>query len=290
MSDFAIWVNAATSEGQRNFRPVVHIILDAIASTAKLRVDMVMKGGVLMDILYNTSRFTTDLDFSTTRHFRDFRGGLVEFLSTLSQAIQVSANRLDYGVLCRIQSHRVQPGEVGNYQTLRINVGYALAGNDNAVLRLRQGRSTGVVGIDYSFNELIGEIGLLIIDDVHKVQVYGELTLVAEKLRAILQQEVRRTHRRQDIYDIHYLLSHRGFPPEKKSLLLAELISKAQSRDLKIDQKSMRSDRVIERSRSEYGSLKDEIDGDLPDFDRAYGVVRDFYESLPWAVSNASPS
>ena len=166
MSDFAIWVNATTSEGQRNFRPVVHIILDAIASTAKLRVDMVMKGGVLMDILYNTSRFTTDLDFSTTRHFR---GGLV-------------------------------------------------------------------------------------------------------------------------IYDIHYLLSHRGFPPEKKSLLLAELISKAQSRDLKIDQKSMRSDRVIERSRSQYGSLKDEIDGELPDFDRAFGVVRDFYESLPWAVSNASPS
>ena len=205
-----------------------------------------MKGGVLMDLIYNTTRFTTDLDFSTTRHFRDFQPDLNQFIESLGQALQMAENRLNYGVRSKVQSYKVEPSDEGNYQTLRIKIAYATAGNSNAMRRLQAGTASDVVGIDYSFNELIGEIDLLALDDTHQVRVYGEVTLIAEKLRAILQQEVRSTTRRQDVYDIHFVLTHRGFPDAKKEALLNELIRKANSRGLSITSSSMRSDRVYQ--------------------------------------------
>src|SRR3546814_6229251 len=59
------WVEAAP-EGQQRFREAVHIILDSIGHSQNLQAKMVMKGGLLMAIRYDSSRFTKDLDFSTT--------------------------------------------------------------------------------------------------------------------------------------------------------------------------------------------------------------------------------
>src|SRR3546814_15247359 len=58
------WVEAAP-EGQQRFREAVHIILDSIGHSQNLQAKMVMKGGLLMAIRYDSSRFTKDLDFST---------------------------------------------------------------------------------------------------------------------------------------------------------------------------------------------------------------------------------
>ena len=65
----AQWVATAPDE-QRGFREAVHIILAAIGKSADLSSRMVMKGGLLMAIRYDSTRFTRDIDFSTLEKHR----------------------------------------------------------------------------------------------------------------------------------------------------------------------------------------------------------------------------
>ena len=60
------WVQQAPDKPQRGFREAVHIILESIGRSKHLQARMVMKGGLLMAIRYDSSRYTRDIDFSTT--------------------------------------------------------------------------------------------------------------------------------------------------------------------------------------------------------------------------------
>ena len=108
--------------------------------------------------------------------------------------------------------------------------------------------------------------------------------MVAEKFRALLQQEVRNRVRRQDIDDLHYLLSEHplrnDLPTQVR--ILERLVAKAQARDLVVSPDAMGNPEIMRRSRDEYKNLASEIEGDLPDFDLVYGVVEAFFRSLPW--------
>src|SRR3546814_15398354 len=88
------WVEAAP-EGQQRFREAVHIILDSIGHSQNLQAKMVMKGGLLMAIRYDSSRFTKDLDFSTTDLYtaEDADALLAEFEAGLAPAAERSEER-----------------------------------------------------------------------------------------------------------------------------------------------------------------------------------------------------
>lgn len=277
------WVESAPTENEQVFRRVIHIVLDAISKLDDRKYELVMKGGILMAIQYQTSRFTRDIDFSTSRHYSEFKETQQDFLDKLNTEINNSSQHLGYGIQCRVQASKVKPREEGNYQTLHINVGYAIQGDTRNMQRLSNGQATSVVSIDYSFNEIIGETGHLQIGNSSVVKVYGEKTLIAEKLRAIIQQENRHTRRRQDIFDLYVLFSEHPYPEEKHQELLKELVDKSHSREIVARKDAMRSDVVYQRSKEEYSNLASEIDGDLPEFDLAYETIRDFYESLPWS-------
>lgn len=64
--DMEAWVQQAPDKPQRGFREAVHIILESIGRSQHLHARMVMKGGLLMAIRYDSSRYTRDIDFSTT--------------------------------------------------------------------------------------------------------------------------------------------------------------------------------------------------------------------------------
>lgn len=72
--------------------------------------------------------------------------------------------------------------------------------------RLERGAAPTTVKIDYSFNEASYELQALSLDGEETIQAYGLTDLLAEKLRSIIQQVVRKRNRRQDVYDIWYLL------------------------------------------------------------------------------------
>ena len=127
------------------------------------------------------------------------------------------------------------------------------------------------------------EIEMMNLSEGGDISIYSLTDLVAEKYRAILQQEVRNRYRRQDIYDLYYLLTKIPVNDNKKQQILNSLLKKSSTRDLKIEKKSMRKSEIVKRTQKEYDLLKQEILGDLPDFNKVYSLARDFYESLPWS-------
>jgi len=70
----------------------------------------------------------------------------------------------------------------------------------------------------------------------------------------------------------------------QRKAVLKNLESKAASRDLPIAKHSMSNPKVVERSKREYHHLQQEIEEELPPFEKVYGTVQKFYESLPWTV------
>ena len=294
MSELDEWVGAAKTENERNFRSVVHIILNAISSQHELQTQMVMKGGILMAIAYHTGRYTKDIDFSTTKHYSEFQAGQDQFIDNIDNAIKLAAAKLPYGFACAIQSSEVRPGVTGNYQTLHLSVGYASKNSSGAMKKLSMKQAVHVVKIDYSFNELVGDLAMIDANGEENLQTYGQLTLVAEKYRALIQQgsggRARGSSRGQDIFDLHSLLTQSPPSVEAQSHLVDLLIEKSHSRDVVARQDSMSEDVIYAKSEERYANLVDEIDGQLPNFDEAFAFVRRFYEEMPWPKNSQAQS
>ena len=284
MNNIQEWVEAATG-AELELRQAIHTVLEGISSQDSLRMEMIMKGGALMAIRYHTKRHTRDLDFSTTKHYLEFKESQENMIVSLEGAIVEASAIIDYGMAFVVQKVEVKPkGDDKNYQTLHIKIGYAKRSNKNEMTKFQAKQCAKVVEIDYSFNEIISHIDVLAIDEEsgQTLKTYGDVTLVAEKLRAILQQKDKGKTRRQDIFDLHHFISSNEIDIQKSKNILLELLVKAKSRDLVVTRDSMADGEIYERSKTDYETLRDEIEVELPDFDKAYGVVRGFYESMPW--------
>lgn len=266
---------------KRRFRKAVHIILVAIADRAEIAEQMLMKGGMLLAIRYNSTRFTRDIDFSTKKKYSEFDHE--KFLDDFDAALERAGDRLDYNLSCKIQSVKLKPlKEDASFPTLKISIGYAKKDNMKQLKRLKALNSSDVVRVDYSFNELNRKIEKIQIEAGKNIFAYSITDLIAEKYRAILQQEKRNRSRRQDVYDIYFLINKIKITKEDKCIILESLIKKAESRELKISIASISEKSIIKRSKKDYDKLQDEIKEDLPGFDEAYGLVKAFYESMPW--------
>lgn len=96
---------------------------------------------------------------------------------------------------------------------------------------------------------------------------------------------MRNRNRRQDVYDIWYLLT--TCPPlthREKQQVLDTFHKKAAGRlEPELLQRDIlrRSD-IMQASGKEYALLHDEVSQPLPSFEEAYEQVAGFYESLPW--------
>lgn len=272
------WVEEAP-ENLKEFRQAIHIILTAVSHNLKLRSSMVIKGGILMGIRYHSDRFTTDLDFSTS----ETKGEIdtEEYEKTLKQSLSMAAADSDFGLDCRVQSCRINPpNEDSQFPNLELKIGYAYKGSPKHK-RLMTGQSPSIVKIDFSLNEPIIDIEEIDLGDGVSLQAYALTDLIAEKLRALMQQEKRNRYRRQDIYDLRFLLES-GINAAQKEAVLKNLITKAIARGIEPNRDSLSDPELRRRSKKEYAFLADEIPGNLPDFDESFEVVELFYRSLCW--------
>ena len=229
------------------------------------------------------THLTKDIDFSTAKTLKEF--DIEEFIQELKSALLEAVESLDYGLDCRVQSYKQQPPKSdATFPTLSISVGYAYKHDRNAHRRLMNNNSSTIVEIDYSLNEPSREIEIFEIEEGKQIQIYGFTELVAEKFRAILQQVARKRRRRQDVYDLSFLLTHHPQAQDAatKKMILDSLIEKSLSRGLTVEKKSLSNPEVIKLSSEEYHLLASEIEELLPDFDKVYSVIRDYYEALPW--------
>jgi predicted nucleotidyltransferase component of viral defense system len=278
----AEWVEAEDDDRQRQFREAVHVILLAISGLKNFKNQMLMKGGVLLAIRYNSTRYTRDIDFSTNLMASDF--DIDKFLAEFNDNLIAASERLDYGLACKVQSHQMKPSSPeATFPTLKLKVGHAYKHETRNYKRLERNESIHVVAIDYSFNEISSQAEILRLHDGGEILAYSFTDLIAEKYRAIIQQETRNRVRRQDVYDIHLLLTTcTDIGADEKYSILKSLIAKSASRGITVKKEMLGREEIISRSKKEYGQLASEIKGDLPSFETAYSLVRKFYESLPW--------
>lgn len=265
------------------FRQAVHTILLAITQSDALKTNMVMKGGILLALGYESSRYTKDIDFSTAKTLREF--DQKAFFHELNHALIAAVESLNYGLDCRVQSYKQKPPKSdATFPTLEISIGYAYKHQRSTHRRLVNKNSSHVVELDYSLNEPSREVDVFEIEKGQQIQIYSFTELVAEKYRAILQQVVRNRRRRQDVYDLNFLITHnvQARDSATKRKILDSLIEKSLSRELTVSKESLSDSEVIRLSREEYHLLANEIEEPLPDFDTVYSAIRGYYESLPW--------
>jgi predicted nucleotidyltransferase component of viral defense system len=248
---------------------------------------MIMKGGMLMAIRYNSTRFTKDADFSTEERY--LQGDEKALLAELIKRIEVANESLPYDTICRYQRSEIRPSKAGAaYPTLTLSIGYAPRSNARLLARLLQGQSPTIVEIDYSYNETVLDVEVLMIGDGKHIKAYSFLSLLAEKFRALLQQPTRQRHRRQDVYDLHLLITNSpALTPIEQHQLIQLLSNTCQSRDIKIHRHALSNAPIKDMSHKGYEALSAEIDAPLPDFNEAYTDLENFFENLPWEALGA---
>ena len=276
------WVEA--DPDQAAFRQAVHTVLTAISGTPFLQTSMIMKGGVLLALGYNSSRYTQDIDFSTAVRLPEFNQK--KFKSRLDAGLLFAAESLGYGLDCRIQGIVQKPAqEDASFPTIQTKVGYAYKSKPAEHRRLLAGQATKVIKLDYSLNEPVGHVEFYELEDGNEIRTYSLIELIAEKFRALLQQQVRNRMRGQDVYDLYHLFTMHPelvAEDETKNKILERLIEKSAIRNLSISVESLANADIRRRTEEDYKKRYSEMEEGLPPFDTLYKRVEEYYRSLPW--------
>ena len=253
--DVAEWVERVRADPVAyQQRQTAEIALNTIAMMAPLGARMVLKGGILVGLAYDSPRQTTDIDLTA-----DFaadspvRGRIRELLSS---AFPRAAARLGYADLV-IGIHSMQYLPRGQFKTarfpaLKLKIASAKRGTPSEAA-LQAGKPTNcVIDVDISFNESMHQVQVLELTGGQELHAYGLVDLMAEKLRAVLQQVGRRRNRRQDIYDLDRLIAEQEIDETLRAQILEVFFAKCRSRDIEPDGASLDDPEVKRRSAAEW--------------------------------------
>lgn len=277
------WVSLEDNPERKKTKQAIHIILKAIASEHRLHEIMILRGGVLIDLEFTSNRYTRDIDFTSTIKRKDFNEN--EFFEVLDDRLsQISSDELvEYGLVCRCQGYEWKPRRNdATFPALKARIGYADRMSPGQMRRLNDGQAIHVISIDYNFNEPIFNVTVSSDEEIQTIRVYTMSEIMAEKYRAILQQEMRNRYRRQDVYDLYHLIMSRSISEGEMAEILSSLVEKCASRGIVPDVYSLDNEKIRARAADNYAQLAPEIRGSLPDFDVAYSKISEFYKSLSW--------
>ena len=283
--DFDRWTaNVAADPHTLAERQATEIFLAALGMTPKCAGRIFLKGGILVGAVYESGRNTADIDFSTDlKPDLGFADGLKD---ELEKAFPVAAAKLGYpDKIFRLQSLAFKPRKStfveADFPAIEVKFAYADRGTKQEKM-LHAGNCSDVIYADISFNEPIETVQKVCIGDTGVYfYAYSLKDLVAEKLRSLLQQVIRNRNRRQDVYDLNYLIHNVDISSEARVDILRCFLEKCSSRRIAPTQTSLDNPEVRQRAQVEWESLASEVE-ELPDFDAAYDAVNAFYKSMPW--------
>jgi predicted nucleotidyltransferase component of viral defense system len=207
LTELAAWCKrygTTTDEARKRF--VQFVILNSIGNVPSLREQLVFKGGNALRFLYGNRRTTIDLDFSAIGAFVDDPDHI---RSLLDHAFRIGGYMS--GIKIRCQSiRRNPPGSDKNFPTYEIKAGYQFSEDRYfAGFEQQQRPVSTVVDLDISFNDPVCESHIAqLAPNSSQVRACALEDILAEKLRALLQQRLRKRHRRQDVYDIAQMVRH----------------------------------------------------------------------------------
>jgi predicted nucleotidyltransferase component of viral defense system len=283
--DIAAWsAKVRANRAAYESRQLTEIFLTALSLAPSFRDSFYLKGGILMALAYASPRSTSDVDLTADSDPVETADALRE---ELDHALQRATAALGFSdLVCRLQTAKPKPHadmfEDAQNPSLRLTVAAARRGSADAT-SLAEGKASRVLRVDITFKEPVGSFQILGIgSDERRIRAYSLTDLIAEKLRALLQQSVRDRYRRQDVYDIVLLLQQFDFDAHEREVILSTLREKAQARSLPVGRTGMANPEIAARARADWPTLAKELDQPLPDFDECFDKVLRFYESLPW--------
>jgi predicted nucleotidyltransferase component of viral defense system len=269
----------ATSNGMRvaeaKFRFAQYGILQAIADSRALSQVLAFKGGNALDFVWQPNRSTRDLDFSSrdsTLTAEQIRNFLAPSLQRVSRSI---------GVLYRVQRIEQQPpGPNRSFITFEGMIGYALPDERRNRQLIQQGKSSNAtVPLDVSLNEPICGIVEVDIASSNPLQVCRLEDIVAEKLRALLQQPLRNRRRPQDVLDV--CVAVRENLDLDLNLTAKFLLEKAKAREVSVSRAAFHQEEIRRRAFEGYDGLRETTRGPFVEFDEAFAIVLDLVHRLP---------
>lgn len=259
---------------EAKFRFVQFGVLQAVAGSRILSRDLVFKGGNALDFVWQPNRSTIDLDFSS--HDSTLTGERITELLTASLRGVSNATGVGY----RVQRMKQQPpGDNRDFITFGGSVGYALPGDRrNHELLAKKLSSKASVPIEISLNEPICGAASVDVQSANPLSVCQLEDIVAEKLRALLQQPIRNRTRPQDVLDIAVVLREKTVLDAQ---LVAEfLIRKAAARQVPVSKLAFHEEEIRSRSQSSYDGLKETTRTIFIAFDEAFAAILAFVDHL----------
>jgi predicted nucleotidyltransferase component of viral defense system len=277
ISSWAHRHNTSITEARQRF--VQYGILRAIATSQQLSSILVFKGGNALDFIWQPNRSTIDLDFSADKQAlpNDFDEHVLQRL--LERALPASG-RLT-GIAFSVHSvARQPPGEGKTFITFTAKIGYALEDDDRNRARIEARQfSKAVIPVEISLNEPICADIRVHMDATYQLRVSTVEDIVAEKLRALLQQPLRNRTRRQDLLDIAVILQS-GTQLDKANVATF-LIEKARARNVPVSRTAFREPEIAQRAGEDYGALVNTTRTMYVPFDEALHSLFAFIDDLP---------
>jgi predicted nucleotidyltransferase component of viral defense system len=265
-------------EARRRFAQFV--ILAAIVSNRSLRESLVFKGGNALDLVWQPNRSTLDLDFSIDHAVVAFEIGVASIRRSFERS--VSAVQQRFSVRLRVQSVRqLPPGSNRTFPTFAVRIGYALPDEMALLRRMDDGRpSPHVIDVEISVNEPLGSVTTTLLDSsLPPLRVGTVEDIVAEKLRALLQQPIRNRERRQDLLDIAVLL--RLHPGIDRDAVGRFLVLKSKARGIDARRSAFAAPEIRRRASVDYDRLRETTRVLFIPFEEAWALLIDFVHSLP---------
>ena len=280
--DVATWVeNAKDNPVLYQQRQTIEITLSAIARTTPLSTRMFLKGGTLMGLVHNSPRQTSDLDLTAAAELQ-VNNLEDEIAGLLDPEFQRATATLGYAdLVVKTQKVTRKPkGDDKSFPALELNVASARRGTRQE-RELWKGTASLVVKVEISFNEPLPQIQMLELAGGQELGAYSLVDLIAEKYRALLQQPQRNRYRRQDVYDLDWLIKRNEFGESCRTQILETLVHKCHARNLNPTLRSLSDPEIKRRAESYWDSMEFEW-GKLPDFEGCFARVCEFYRNLPW--------
>jgi len=276
-------------------------VLAAFAHDVRLFEGYALKGGSALQRVYQTPRASADLDFSSRERLAspgaplspaDAQALLDAFVQQLNAALDAVKAAYGFRILHVQSAHVLPSGQAGrserSHPAFVVKVGYA---SRPATLPL-----SAKVTLDISLYETVCGVTVEDVGGV-PVQVSALNDIVAEKLRALLQQVTRNRNRPGDVYDLWFLITKARplLSTEKVGAFLAIKCAGHEHLD-PVTRAHFNHPEIRERAHRGYGEIQRRLIGKatLPPFDTAFAAVLTFVDTLglsdglPWTYERPS--
>jgi len=256
-------------------------VLEALASRPELRDGFVLKGGNALKLAFQGPRGSVDVDMSAVERSPDqpeeeTQRVLDAFCSQLNGALEEVAPRHGYTEMV-VQSTEIKPANKNprDFPALEIKVGYSERED-------RTSPYNEAVKLEITLNEIVCDTEYARVGSA-EVRVSSLNDIMAEKLRALLQQVPRNRNRPNDVFDTWFYTTRARSALDEKRISQFLVEKSIDKEGLGTVTRQMFYHAEV-RSRAAVGW--DEIEErlpasiELPEFDTAFKQVLAFVDTL----------